>query len=37
MKIELTNNKIFFENKGSKKELQHFWLRERVNVEEFFE
>ena len=31
MKIELKNNKVFFENKGSKKEIHPFWLRERVN------
>ena len=31
MKIELKDNKVFFENKGSKKEIHPFWLRERVN------
>ena len=31
MKIELKDNKVFFENNGSKKEIHPFWLRERVN------
>ena len=31
MKIELKDNKVFFENKGLKKEIHPFWLRERVN------
>ena len=31
MKIELINNKVFFENQGLKKEIHPFWLRERVN------
>ncbi len=31
MKIELKDNKVFFENHGSKKEIHPFWLRERVN------
>ena len=31
MKIELKNNKVFFENHGLKKEIHPFWLRERVN------
>ena len=31
MKIELSDNKVFFENQGSKKEIHPFWLRERVN------
>ena len=35
MKIELSNNKVFFENQGSKKEIHPFWLRERVNGEDF--
>ncbi len=35
MKIELSNNKVFFENNGSKKEIHPFWLRERVNGEKF--
>ncbi len=37
MKIELENNKVFF-NKGSNKEEIHpFWLRERVDGEEFLD
>ena len=35
MKLELKNNKVFFENQGSKKEIHPFWLRERVNGENF--
>ena len=35
MKIKLSENKVFFENNGSKKEIHPFWLRERVNGEEF--
>ena len=35
MKIELENNKVFFENQGSKKEIHPFWLRERVNGDTF--
>ena len=31
MKIELKDNKVFFENRGLKKEIHPFWLRERVN------
>ena len=31
MKIELKNNKVFFDNHGLKKEIHPFWLRERVN------
>ncbi len=31
MKIELEDNKVFFENHGLKKEIHPFWLRERVN------
>ena len=31
MKIECKNNKVFFENQGSKKEIHPFWLRERAN------
>ena len=37
MKIELDNNKVFFENQGSKKEIHPFWLRERVNGETFID
>ena len=35
MKIELKNKKVFFENQGLKKEIHPFWLRERVNGENF--
>ncbi len=35
MKIELNNNKVYFENKGVKKEIHPFWLRERVNGDNF--
>ena len=35
MKIECENNKVFFENKGSKKEIHPFWLRERANGDSF--
>ena len=35
MKIELENNKVFFENEGKKKEIHPFWLRERVDGESF--
>ena len=35
MKIESSSNKVFFENNGSKKEIHPFWLRERVNGENF--
>ena len=35
MKIRLSENKVFFENNGSKKEIHPFWLRERVNGEKF--
>ena len=35
MKLELKNNKVFFESQGSKKEIHPFWLRERVNGENF--
>ena len=31
MKLELKDNKVFFENHGLKKEIHPFWLRERVN------
>jgi len=37
MKIELTDNKVFFEKQGSKKEIHPFWLRERVNSKEFLD
>tara|TARA_B100001057_G_scaffold499651_1_gene611135 strand:- start:1277 stop:2377 length:1101 start_codon:yes stop_codon:yes gene_type:complete len=35
MKIQLVNNKVFFENQGLKKEIHPFWLRERVNGDTF--
>ena len=35
MKIECKNNRVFFENNGSKKEIHPFWLRERVNGDIF--
>ncbi len=35
MKLELKNNKVFFESKGLKKEIHPFWLRERSNGEKF--
>ncbi len=35
MKIKLSDNKVFFENNGLKKEIHPFWLRERVNGENF--
>ncbi len=35
MKLELKDNKVFFESKGLKKEIHPFWLRERVNGENF--
>jgi gamma-butyrobetaine dioxygenase len=35
MKIELSENKVFFENEGSKKEIHPFWLRERVNGDQY--
>jgi len=35
MKIELSDNKVFFESNGSRKEIHPFWLRERVNGESF--
>ena len=37
MKIELKNNRVFFENLGSKKEIHPFWLRERVNGDTFID
>ena len=35
MKIELNNNKVFFDNNGQKKEIHPFWLRERVDGDKF--
>ena len=37
MKIELNNNKVFFNNGSLKKEIHPFWLRERVDGEEFLD
>ncbi len=37
MKIELSKNKVFIENQGSKSEIHPFWLRERVNGESFID
>ena len=37
MKIELEDNKVFFANNGLKKEIHPFWLRERVNNDEFLD
>ena len=35
MKIQLTDNKVFFENEGLRKEIHPFWLRERATEENF--
>ena len=37
MKIELNENKVYFNNDSVKKEIHPFWLRERVNGEEFLD
>ena len=37
MKIELFNNKVFFEHEGQKKEIHPFWLRERVSEKNFLD
>ena len=37
MKIKLSDNKVFFEKQGAKKEIHPFWLRERVNSENFLD
>ena len=37
MKIELSDNKVFFNNGSLKKEIHPFWLRERVDGEEFLD
>ncbi len=37
MKIELNENKIYFNNGSLKKEIHPFWLRERVDGEEFID
>ena len=35
MKLELSKNKVFIENQGTKNEIHPFWLRERVDGEAF--
>ena len=35
MKIKLNDNKVFFDNNGIKKEIHPFWLRERINSEDY--
>ena len=37
MKIELSNNKIFYKNGSSVQEIHPFWLRERANGEKFLD
>ena len=37
MKIELQDKKVFFNNQGLKKEIHPFWLRERVNGDNFLD
>ena len=37
MKIELVENKVYFNNGSEKKEIHPFWLRERVNGEEYLD
>ncbi len=37
MKIELSNNKVFYKNGSSIKEIHPFWLRERANGEKFLD
>ncbi len=37
MKIELNQNKIFFNNGKSIQEIHPFWLRERVDGDEFLD
>jgi gamma-butyrobetaine dioxygenase len=37
MKIELHENKVYLDNGSLKKEIHPFWLRERVNEEEFLD
>ena len=37
MKIELNKNKVFFNNGKSVEEIHPFWLRERVDGEEFLD
>ena len=37
MKIELSNNKIFLKHKNLKHEIHPFWLRERLEGEEYID
>ena len=37
MKIEINKNKVYFNNGSLKKEIHPFWLRERVDGEEFLD
>ena len=37
MKIELNNNKVYLNNGSLKKEIHPFWLRERIDSEEFLD
>ena len=37
MKIELNQNKIFFVNGKSIEEIHPFWLRERVDVDQYLD
>ena len=37
MKIELVQNKVYFNNGTEKKEIHPFWLRERVNNQELLD
>ena len=37
MKIELIENKVYYNNGSEKKEIHPFWLRERVNGEEYLD
>mgnify|MGYP003954069785 CR=1 FL=1 len=37
MKIELSENKVFYDYNGQKKEIHPFWLRERVNGDQYID
>ena len=37
MKIELSNNKVYYNNGTSVEEIHPFWLRERANGEKFLD
>ena len=37
MKIELSNNKVFYKNGTSSEEIHPFWLRERANGEKYLD